>query len=392
MKLALLAVALAALAGADGVDRGRLLDFARGEVGQKEDNDHDDHGAKGVEIVAETVSEHHVLADRGQEELGEGDAGEKTDDRSDDGDAEVFCQEECTDLSVLDTDGLHDADLTVLFIDGKGEGDLQDHEGKDDQADRQKKYDKGNDHVHDITHGDGGSRLGKRDILASGSGFVHSVYVFGVDAADLSGIRFCNRSGIGESCEVIFVHQYTCVSHKSGTQKSILETAVDDQPDGDIFLTDFQDIPFRQTVLFQEVTGYIAVSGSESRRGVVVFIEEVKSTVFQALHQQDILGFDGTSVALLKRILRTVNDVVHTVGIDFRCAAEHVVQRADGVGPHGDDDIVTDAALFEIIIGSVQNSEDVVQSGPHEHRCQDDKEKNDEVHDFLLLYILFQNT
>ena len=92
--------------------------------------------------------------------------------------------------------------------------DLQDDEGEDDQADGKDQHDKGNDHVHDVAHGDGVARLCEVDALALCGGFLDGADIMCVDAADLTGVVFRDRFVVFENLVIVGVHQDSGVAHE----------------------------------------------------------------------------------------------------------------------------------------------------------------------------------
>ena len=157
MELAFLAVTFAALAGSDRIDRGGFLDHAGGKPGEEHDDDDDDQGADGVDADAEAAAEHHVLRDGSHQEVIERDTQEEAEDRADDGHAQVLREVQAADLSVLDADGLHDADLSIFLRDSERKRNLKYDEGQDDQADGERvyaKYSKGADGKLEVTLSD----------------------------------------------------------------------------------------------------------------------------------------------------------------------------------------------------------------------------------------------
>ena len=391
MELAFLGVALAGAAGSDRVDRGGLLNDAGSEVGESHDGDDDEDGADGVDAVAEGVSEDHVLCDGAHKELAERDAQDEAEDGAGDGHREVLREVQGTDLSVLDADGFHDADLSVFSGDREGEGDLQDDEGEDDQADGKDQYDKGNDHVHDVAHGDGVARLCEVDALALRGGFLDGADVVRVDAADLTGVVGGDRFVVLKDLVIIGVHQDTGIAHEVRAEECVLDLAVDDETDGHAFLTDFEDVADLHVVRLQEAACDVAVTGLEGLWCLVVRVEEVECGLGEVLHDEDVFGLDSAAVALLQSVTGSEDHGVETVGVDGGLGGEHIVEVADAVLAHRDDDKVADACLVEVVVGAVHDGDDVVEAGTDEHRCQCDEQQDDQVHGLLLFQFFFQN-
>ena len=131
MKLALLVVTLAAASGTDRIDRSCFLNDAGRKVRKKHDGEDDCDRADGVDCDSEIGLKYHVLGDGRKEELAERDAQEEAQDRTDDRKSEILRQVQEADLSVLDADGLHDADLSIFLRDSERKRNLKYDEGQD---------------------------------------------------------------------------------------------------------------------------------------------------------------------------------------------------------------------------------------------------------------------
>ena len=72
------------------------------------------------------------------------------------------------------------------------------------------------------------------------------------------------------------MQQDTCVSHEVRSEECVLDLAVNDQADRDVFLADLEDIAFLEVIGFHEVSGDITMARLKCFWRIIVLIEEVE--------------------------------------------------------------------------------------------------------------------